>query len=652
MISSYIWEPSKATIAKANVTAFMKKHEISSYNDLILRTTTGVEWFWDACVHETKISWMEPYTQILDASQGLADTKWFLGGRLNIVDNCLDRHAKGKKSSAKIALRWQGECGATKSLTYAELSAETNRVANYLKKINIKAGDHVALYMPMVPELIAAFFAILKIGAVVVPIFSGFGSDAVSVRFRNAKVKAVFTTDATLRKGKEIPLKKMLDESLELCPPIKKCIVVKRLFSRHVPMEKNRDVFYDDVVPLQSDQCDTAELVSEHPSLVIYTSGTTGKPKGTVHTHAGVLAQVTKEFYFHFDIKPGDVFFWVTDIGWMMGPWEIIGTLHFNNTLVIIEGAPNHPKPSRVFDVADKFGATHLGISPTFIRLLMRETKPLFKKNELKKLRILGSTGEPWDEDSYQWCFEKIGKKKVPIINISGGTEIMGCLLAPLPIHPLKACSLQGPGLGMAVDVFTEGGYSAKDDEVGYLVCKKPAPSMTKGFLHDRERYLETYFSRFKNVWNHGDWAVRDKEGQWFLRGRADDTIKVAGKRTGPAEIESSLCDHPFVSEACAIGVPDELKGEAVVCFVVLKKEIGGTEFLKKDLQEWVAKQLGKTFYPKAVHWVTALPKTRSGKIVRGMIKKKYLGQDLGDLASLENPDLIQEIPKLNKKVA
>jgi len=278
----------------------------------------------------------------------------------------------------------------------------------------------------------------------------------------------------------------------------------------------------------------------------------------------------------------------------------------------------------------------------------MREGKKITKKYDMKKLRILGSTGEPWDPDSYEWCFQNIGKGKVPIINISGGTEIMGCLLAPLIIKELKSCSLQCPGLGMAVDVFTEGGYSADKGEVGYLVCKKPAPSMTKSFLHDDERYLETYYSKFDNIWNHGDWVVNEADGHWYMRGRADDTIKIAGKRTGPAEVESTLCEHALVSEACAIGVPDEIKGEALVCFVVLKKGIGQTHFLATDVKNWVSKHLGKTLKPSAVHMVKVLPKTRSGKIVRGTIKKRYLGQDLGSLSSLENPGLLEEIPTIS----
>lgn len=640
-----IWKPTPKIIKEANVTQFMKRHEIKTYEELIQRTTTGIEWFWDSSVHETKMSWFEPYTTILDVSAGVADAKWFVGGTINIAYNCVDRHAAAKGVSAKTAYVWQGECGAVKRVKYAELAEETSRVANYLKSVGVGRGDYVALYLPMIPELIPIFFAILKIGAVVVPIFSGFGADAVTARFNNARVKVVFTADGTLRRGKPVLLKEMLEESLGATPSVEKCVVVRRLFLENVPMTEGRDVFYDAVVPGQSAQCVTEELPAEHESLVIYTSGTTGKPKGTVHTHAGVLAQVAKELYFNFDLKPKDVFFWVTDIGWMMGPWEIIGTLHFGATLVIMEGAPIHPKVDRVMTLAAENEVTHLGVSPTLIRLLMREGADAVAKHDLRKLRILGSTGEPWDEESYLWCFKNIGKGKVPIMNISGGTEIMGCLLAPLPIRELKPCSLQGPGLGMAVDVFTEGGYSAEPGEVGYLVCKKPAPSMTKGFLHDRERYIETYFSKFRGVWNHGDWAVRDTDGHWYLKGRADDTIKVAGKRTGPAEIESALCDHVFVSEACAIGVPDALKGESVVCFVTLKKGIGATDALVRDLKNWVAKRLGKTLYPHALHIVEQLPKTRSGKIVRGTIKRRYLGQDMGDLSSLENPDLVKSIP-------
>lgn len=647
MTKPIVWQPSKKIIKNANVTGFMKKHDIATYEELIHKSTTGVEWFWENSVRETGIDWFETYTYLADASEGFPFTKWFVGGRINITHNCVDRHAKDPKTAKKIAHIWQGECGAIQKTTYKELFEQTNQVANALKSLGVGVGDAVALYMPMLPELLPIFFGAMKIGAFVVPIFSGFGTEAVKVRLNDAKVKVVFTADGTLRKGKALSLKSMLDPSLAECPSLKKCIVVRRLHHDTVPMQKKRDVFYDEFLFNRSVKCECEELKSEQECMVIYTSGTTGKPKGTVHTHAGVLAQVAKEHYFHFDLKPNDVFFWITDIGWMMGPWEIIGATHFGATVVTMEGSPLHPKKDRVFALSEKTGVTHLGVSPTLIRLLMQGNSRFLSKYKLKKLRMIGSTGEPWDNDSYRWCYDKIGKSQLPIINISGGTELMGCLLAPLVIHPIKECSLQGPGLGMAVDVFDEHGGSAKPGEVGYLVCKKPAPSMTKSFLNDKKRYLETYFSKFDHTWNHGDWAMYDEQGDWYLRGRSDDTIKVSGKRTGPAEIESSLCDHPFVSEACAFGIPDTYSGQAVVSFVVLKDGVGATQFFLRDLKAFAGEKLGKTLVPKYLHVVPSLPKTRSGKIVRGMIKRHYLKKEILDFSSVENPELFQDLPVL-----
>lgn len=644
-MNDVVWQPSEQIIKQANISRFMKRHEIKTYDELIRRSTSGIEWFWDACLHETGVSWFEPYTELLNLDHGVPFARWFLGGRINITHNCVDRHALNSKTANKTALIWYGECGAVKKLTYLELFHETNRVANYLKSQGVGKGDCVALYLPMITELLPIYFAILKIGAICVPIFSGYGTDAVLQRLNHAAVKVVFTTDATLRRGQTVRTKENLDECLNKVPSLKKCVVVRRLFLDEVPMTAGRDIFYDEAIDLQLIECSTEELKSEDECMILYTSGTTGQPKGTVHTHAGVLAQVTKELYFNFDLKPMDVFSWITDIGWMMGPWEIIGTTHFAATLVIMEGAPNFPANDRVFKIAVKENVTHLGVSPTLIRLLRRESADQLAKMKLPSLRIMGSTGEPWDPDSYLWCFKTIGKSNVPIINISGGTELMGCLLAPLIIKELKACSLQGPGLGMAVDIYNESGYPAAENEVGYLVCRKPAPSMTKGFWKDRERYLETYFSKFNNVWNHGDWVMRDADGHWFIRGRADDTIKVAGKRTGSGEIESSLCAHPFVSEACAIGVPDALKGESVACFVVLKQGIGVTDYLLSDIRNLVSEMLGKTLRPAYLHVVTALPKTRSGKIVRSTVRKHFLGQDLGDLSSVENPSVLNVFP-------
>jgi acetyl-CoA synthetase len=365
-----------------------------------------------------------------------------------------------------------------------------------------------------------------------------------------------------------------------------------------------------------------------------------------VHTHIGCLAQMGKELRYAFDVHTGEPFFWVTDIGWMMGPWMMIGALLYRAPIVLFDGAPNHPTPDRIWQILERLKVVTLGISPTLIRLLMREEGARGPGAfDLKALRVLGSTGEAWDEKSYNWFFEKVGRKKCPVINISGGTEIVGCHLMPHPVEPIKACTLGGGALGMDVDVFNEEGQPVRG-EVGYLVCKQPAPSMTKGFLHDNERYIETYFSKFKDVWNHGDWASIDADGLWYLHGRADDTIKVAGKRVGPAEVESVLISHPGVSEAATIGVPDDLKGQVLVCFVVLKP---GAVASEEGLIGHVTRGMGKPLAPKSVFIVDALPKTRSGKIVRATIKRAFLGEPIGDLASVENPAALDAISALKQ---
>jgi acetyl-CoA synthetase len=473
-------------------------------------------------------------------------------------------------------------------------------------------------------------------------------------RLEDAGVKVLFTADGSMRRGEAFGLKDQADAAIEGLKKLKRVIVLQRLAGKQFnsksktkcPMKKGRDFFWDELVDRQESECATVPMPSMAPALMLYTSGTTGKPKGTVHTHAGCLAQMGKELEYNFDVKDGDRFWWFSDIGWMMGPWEIIGCFTHGITLIIFEGAPNYPEPDRLWRGIEKHKATHLGISPTAIRMLMRAGDEWVDKYELASLRVLGSTGEPWDPESYMWYFNKVGKGRLPIINISGGTDIVGCFMAPLPIMPIKPCTLQSPGLGMDIDVFNEEGHSVVN-EVGYLVCKKPAPSMTRGLWKNEEKYLETYWSKFPNVWNHGDWAKVDPDGDWFLYGRADDTMKIAGRRVGPGEIESALIDHDAVSEAAAIGVPDEIKGTEVVCFVVLHKKFKPDEKLRKELVQTVVNALGKVDRPKAVLFVDDLPKTRSAKILRRLIQKKYLGEtNMGDLSRVANPEALDCIAR------
>jgi len=635
-----IWEPSGDYLTKSNITRFMQKHQIKSYEELIKKSTSDIEWFWEAALKDLGVEWAKPYTRILDTSKGFPWAKWFINGKINIVHNCLDRHIS--QNISKIAFIWEGDDGSVKKVTYAELNREVCKVANALKSLGVKRGDTVGIYMPMLPEIIPAFFGCLKIGAVVIPIFSGFGATALTTRLNDAKAKVLFTADGGFRRGKVIEVKKEADKALVQTPSVQKVIVARRTNSP-VPMTPGRDIYWDEIIAKQSDQCPTEVLEAEDYSIIIYTSGTTGKPKGTVHTHAGALAQIAKELGYYFDVKPDDTFFWVTDIGWMMGPWEMIGVSFFGATYVIFEGAPDYPKPDCLWEMIERHKINTLGISPTAIRLLITYGDQWADKHKMDSLRLLGSTGEPWDPDSYIWFFEHIGKKRCPIINISGGTEIVGCLLSPLPITSLKPCTLRGPGLGMDIDVFDDNGKPIRGG-IGHLVCKKPAPSMTKGFLNDPQRYIETYFSKWPEVWYHGDWAKVDEDGFWFLYGRSDDTIKVAGKRTGPAEIEAALIEHQSVAEAAAIGVPHDIKGETVVCFVVLQPGKRPSEELREELKQQVVKHLGKTLKPEALKFVKALPKTRSAKIVRGVIKRKYLGKPLGDISSVENPDTIEGI--------
>ena len=632
-MNDILWRPPPEVVERANVTRFMRAHGIRDYDELIRRSTSDTSWFWDAALKDLGVIWDRPYEKVQEG--GFPFAKWFVGGKLNIVTNCVER---GRGS--KPAILWNGDDGSSRRWTYEELEREVSRIAGGLLREGVKPGDAVGIYMPMIPEIVAVFFACLKIGAAAVPVFSAYGAPALAARLQDSEAKVLFTADGVSRRGKHAPLKPEADLAVALCPSLRKVVVFPRL-GIDVPMGA-KDVAWKDFL---GEKAPTVSLDAEATSILIYTSGTTGKPKGTVHTHAGVLAQTAKELGYAFDLKAEDVFFWVTDIGWMMGPWEMVGATFFGATLVLFEGAPNYPNPDRLWEIVEKDKVTQLGISPTAIRLLKACPTDWVTRHDLSTLRMLGSTGEAWDPDSYLWYFENVGGRRCPIINISGGTEIMGCHLMPLPITPLKSCTLRGPGLGMDVDVFDDEGKSIRGG-IGHLVCKKPAPSMTKGFLKDPQRYLDTYFSKFPGVWYHGDWAKVDEDGYWFLYGRSDDTIKVAGKRVGPAEVESALIEHPDVAEAAAIGVPHELKGETIVCFVVLKPGRAPSEPLREALKEQVIKHLGKTLKPEALKFVTRLPKTRSAKIVRGAIRKRWLNQPLGDVSTVENPDAIEEIAR------
>jgi len=650
-ITDVIWRPTGEYL-NCRVTDYMKSVGIKDWKELVKRSGEDTEWFWQTALDYVGMRWYKPYDKLMDQSKGFAWTEWFIGGEMNIVDNCLDYHisTEGKEfpnrprvGADHPAVIWEGEESAPRTLTYGELNEMSCKVASALTKLGIKAGDAVGIYMPMVPEVVAVLFGCLKIGAVAVPVFSGYGPTALQSRMDDAEAKVIFTTFSGRRRGKEINAKPDVDEAAKTLPKLEHVIVLERV-TESGTWQAGRDLKWSEVVDKADTDLPTTHLPAEHPSMYLYTSGTTGKPKGTVHTHAGALASISRELGFAFDVKPNDVFFWFTDIGWMMGPWEMIGVTFWGGTMVIYEGAPNYPSADRVWQLVEKWKVNTLGISPTAIRVLKAAGDEWIDKHPMDTLRLLGSTGEPWDEDSYMWFFEKVGKKRSPIINISGGTELIGCLIQPLPCMPLKPCTLGGPGLGMDVDVVDENGKSIRNG-IGHLVCRKPSPSMTKGFLKDPQRYIDTYFSKFPEIWYHGDWAKIDEDGMWFLFGRSDDTIKVAGKRVGPGEVESALVEHKLVAEAAAIGVPHSIKGEGIVAFVVLMPTTQPSAELPAELIRLVGDKLGHSLKPETVHIVDALPKTRSGKILRATIRRKYLGENPGDLSAIENPAFLDCIP-------
>ena len=638
-----VWSPTDEYVERANITRFMRAHGIGSYEELIARSTDDVEWFWQAVVDDLGIEFAKPYDTVLDTSDGIPWSKWFTGGRINLAHNCVDRWAE--RTPGKVAVLWEGEDGATRAVTYAELREMADRAAHGLRELGVEAGDAVGIFMPMAPETVAATLACAKVGAPYLPIFSGFGADAVAKRLQDAGAKLLFTADGFFRRGAPVDMKSVADEAVAASPTVRHTIVWSRLPNGVLQVRWNEtDARWDDLLGRQLARFETEQLDPEHPLMLAYTSGTTGKPKGAVHVHGGFLVKIAAEVAYQTDLRPDEILFWVSDLGWIMGAWEIVGAGALGATVFLFEGAPNYPEADRLWDMVERHRITTLGISPTLIRALIPAGEEHVRKHDLSSLRILGSTGEPWNPEPYLWFLNEVGGGRCPIINISGGTEVGACFLSPLPITSLKPTTLRGPSPGMAVEVWGPDGKPVAPGEVGELVCTKPWPSMTRGVWGDPERYVEAYWSRWPDVWVHGDWATVDEDGFWFLHGRSDDTMNVAGKRLGPAEVESALIEHPSVAESAAVGIPHEVKGETVWCFVVTRPGWERTDELAQELKATVAEQLGKSFKPERIVFVDELPRTRSAKILRRAIRATVLDVDPGDLSGLENPSAIEGI--------
>lgn len=636
----FVWRPSPAFLAEANWHGFFALAGVEDYDELSRRASAEPQWFWDALIRYLEIPFLRPYGNVLDLADGIAWPRWCKGGTTNLALACLDRHlAKGR--GAHAAVIWEGENGDRRVLTYAELHAESCRLAAGLRAIGISQGDAVGLYLPMVPEAAVGFFALVRLGAIIVPLFSGYGADALATRLNDVGAVAVLTADGTLRRGRTNLLKPVIDEAARAVPSLRHVVVAPRL-GTEVPMTPGRDRWWQDVCSGQPTDLAAAELEAETPLMVVYTSGTTGRPKGTVHTHIGFAVKTGEDYQLYFDLKPADRFLWMTDMGWLVGPAQLVAATLAGATLVLAEGVPDFPTADRLWRLVGSHRVSFLGLSPTLARLMRAAGSPALANWDLSCIRVAASTGEPWDPASWMWIFEKVLKRKAPLMNYSGGTE-MGGILSTNILRPLKPASFSGPILGTGADIVDASGASVGDGEVGELVMREACIGTTRGLWQDPERYLDSYWRKIPGMWVQGDWAMRDSDGVWTIHGRSDDTIKVAGKRTGPAEIEALALSAGGITEVAAVAVSDEVKGAAIVC-VAVPIEGEDEAALAESMCGAVAEGLGSPFRPKAVHFVSELPKTRNLKTMRRVIRALLAGEPLGDLSALVNPSAVDEI--------
>ncbi|HKW44141.1 MAG TPA: AMP-binding protein [Candidatus Eremiobacteraceae bacterium] len=645
--STPVWAPSRAAIESANITAAMRALGADSLESLWALARADIAGFYHRLLAHIGLAWFTPYTTTLDLSRGPEFAAWFAGGRYNASYNCLDKHVLAGRGDAE-ALVWEGDPGQCRSFTFDELLAQVCRLSSGLRSLGVGKGDRVGIYMPLVPETAIALLAIGRIGAIAVPAFSGYAAPALIARLNDAGAKVLLTVRSTTRRGKPVDMLATALAAAREVSSIETLVVHSAVAASSEAASYSspsiRVLDWTALVAAQTSFIEAERTAAGDPYLLLYTSGSTGKPKGAVHGHAGFPVKVQIDQYLCFDVKPHDRMLWFTDMGWMMGPFLVLGALGLGATVVLFDGTPDHPTPGRLWEVIASHKVTHLGIAPTAIRALMTHGDDHPHKHDLSSLRILGSSGEAWNPEPYKWFSHHVGGDRCPIINYSGGTEISGGILGCFPVRPLVPCAFHGPVPGMDADVVDERGNSVRG-EVGELCIRQPWPGMTQSFWHDDERYLQTYWNRIPGVWVHGDWCSVDDEGYWYIQGRSDDTINVAGKRVGPAEYESALVAHPAVKEAAAVAVPDELKGESVVCLTVLRQDHAPTEALRADLMALCAQNLGKALAPKAVKFVADLPHTRNGKMMRRIARARYLKHaSLGDLSALENPGSLEAI--------
>lgn len=615
--SSFVYTPKNPENTK--IMAFAIKNGIHDLRTLYDRADNDPEWFWRAVIDDIGISFKSPFTKLKDDSKGIPYTKWFVGGKVNITYNCVEKF----KESGAVAIKFESEDGEKRYLSFRELDLATGKLAGSLRDLGIKKGDRIGIYMPSNSDSVISLYSILRLGAVAVPVFSGYGIEAVQSRMKDAGAKFLFSQERYNRKGKKISTKSILDELSD----------VELILANG---KLNGSLDFNELIK-NGNYVNSVATDSEDPAIMLYTSGTTGKPKGTVHVHGGTLVNIAKEVKYYMDLGPGDTLFWISDLGWMMGPWSIIGANVNGGSIFEYDGAVDYPDSHRLWDILKNHNVTLLGLSPTLVRAL--RAKKI--SGRLPNVRVFGSTGEPWDEESWMYLFNELGGGEVPIANISGGTDIIGCFLASTPAIPLKPKCLYR-GLGMNVSVFDENGNDVYDT-VGNLVSKAHCPSMTRGIWHQDEKYIGTYWSMFANIWVQGDWAYMDRDGYFYLYGRSDDVIKVAGKRVGPNELEDIAMTVDGVTEAAVISIPDQAKGEAICVFFTGENKDSVISAISKKIE----KDMGKSFLPRFVIWLPALPKTKNGKIMRRLVKRAFIGMDYQDTTNLDDLSIVEYIREI-----
>ncbi|WP_029214897.1 acetate--CoA ligase [Kallotenue papyrolyticum] len=628
--------PPQELVERSNIMAYVREKGFKTVDELYLWTIQQPEQFWSEMASRF-IEWFEPWQQVLDESQA-PFYKWFVGGKLNAAHNAVERHANGPNRD-KLAYIWESEQGETRRITYGELAAEVNRFANVLRSQGVKKGDRVTIYLSRVPELPIAMLACAKIGAMHSVVYGGFSTEALYNRIMDAQSRVLITGDGGYMNGKIVELKRITDEAVDRAHDVVETVIVLRRTGHDVPMKEGRDKWWHELAaqPGMDAPCPTEVMDAEDPLYMLYTSGTTGAPKGLVHTTGGYLTQVATTLSFVFDIKPDDIYWCAADPGWVTGHSYIVyGPLMLGATGVMYEGAPSYPNPGRWWEIVQKYGVTILYTAPTAIRGLMRFGEEWPNKYDLSSLRLLGSVGEPINPEAWRWYYRVIGKNRCPIMDTWWQTETGAFMITPNPTTPLKPGSATKPFLGIEADVLTEEGKPAGAEDDGLLVIKRPWPSMLRTIYGDPQRYIDQYWSRIPGFYTAGDAARKDEDGYFWVIGRIDDVLKVSGYRLGTAELESALVSHPAVAEAAVIGLPHEVKGNAIHAYVLLRQGYEGSDQLAEELRQHVAKEMGPIARPEAINFVTSLPKTRSGKIMRRVLKARALGLPEGDLSTLE----------------